>query len=147
MLIPSYPDAAEIKISYAEYQKTIIYRPTCDPVLAKTQSKDDCFFKEPKKTYLATHSGLPYPTQCVAYAKTLTGVYGTWGNGGRYLSDNSDPVVGAVLIFTYTHVAVITAFDGYHITYTDRNFDRRGTIRLEVHTTINDPTIWKIHNF
>ncbi len=89
----------------------------------------------------------PYPDQCVCYAKQLTGHYGVWGNGGWSLSANSGPVVGAVIIFRNMHVGVITAFDGYRITYTDRNGlgDRR--IRLEVVTTINNPLIWKYHKF
>lgn len=85
--------------------------------------------------------------QCVTYAKQLTGVYGTWGNGGRYLSGNSGPEEGAVIIFNYTHVGVILWSDGYNIAYTDRNIDYNGLIRPLVYTTVNDPTIVRYHKF
>lgn len=88
-----------------------------------------------------------YQRQCVQYAKQLTGVYGTWGNGGRYLSGNSGPVVGAVIIFNYVHVGIITSRDNGGSYYTDRNFDLRGGIRHNVWIADNDPTIWKYHNF
>lgn len=141
LAIPNNLAAAEVRDTYEEYQQTVIYRPACDPIKG-IATEEDCFYKAPKKSSVAT-----YQTQCVWYAKTLTGVYGTWGNGGRYLSSNSGPVVGAVIIFNYVHVGVITYFDGYNIGYTDRNFDRRGTIRGLVWTTITDSSIWKYHVF
>lgn len=93
-----------------------------------------------------------YPTQCVCYAKQITGVYGSWGDGGRNLSANSGPVVGAVIIFRNVHVGVITIgidspeFKGL-IGYTDRNGMNDRKIRELVWTTINDPMIWKYHKF
>ena len=88
-----------------------------------------------------------YLTQCVCWAKTLTGHYGTWGNGGRYLSDNSGPAVGAVIVFRNTHVGVITAVDGLEITFTDRNYDLRVGVRVGVRIGAADPSIWKFHKF
>jgi hypothetical protein len=85
--------------------------------------------------------------QCVYFAKQLTGVYGTWGDGGRYLTNNTVPVVGAVIIFRYTHVGVITAVEGNLITFTDRNFDLRGGIRTNVQILATDSSIWKYHKF
>lgn len=134
--------AAEISTSYEEYQETIIYKPACDPV--KGINTEGCFYQAPKKTNLAKD---PYWNQCVYYAKTITGVYGTWGNGGRYLSDNSGAVVGAVVIFDNTHVGVIIKSDGYNFAYTDRNGLGDRQIREEVWTNIDDPTIWKYHKF
>jgi hypothetical protein len=89
----------------------------------------------------------PYWNQCVCYAKTLVGNYGTWGNGGRNLSGNSGPMVGVVIIFNYNHVGVITHFDGYNIGYTDRNGRGDRRIRELVWTTVDDPTILKYHKF
>jgi hypothetical protein len=54
---------------------------------------------------------------CVRFAKALTGVYGTWGDGGRRLSLNSNGQVGDVVIFRYiVHVGVISARTGDTIT-------------------------------
>lgn len=45
---------------------------------------------------------------CVRFAKALTGHGGTWGDGGRKLSRNSDGQAGDVAIFkAYVHVAVV----------------------------------------
>lgn len=70
-----------------------------------------------------------YGGSCVQFAKNYLHVYGVWGNGGHYLSLNSGPVVGAVVIFQGTHVAVITAIDGDSITIIESNYDLHGHIR------------------
>ncbi len=126
------------------YAQTAIYKPTDEVIkklaqdYAKAQSRSTATSYDPNcKIYF---------TQCVCWAKTLTGHYGTWGIGGNKLSLNSGPVVGAVIIFTYNHVGIVTATDGYNITYTDRNFIP-GTVRQAVETTINDPTIKGYHLF
>lgn len=105
----------------------------------------------PKKT--VTKASTPktnenyWEKQCVAYAKKLTGHYGTWGNGGRSLSANSNGEVGDVIIFDYNHVGVIIRRIGEVITYTDRNSDYKGKVRLEVQILASDPSIWKFHRF
>lgn len=140
--VPTKLAADEIRVSYEDYQKNIVYKPNCDPV--KGVNTEGCFYQAPKKSNLAKD---PYWNQCVYYAKTITGMYGTWGNGGWKLSNNSDAVVGAVVIFNNTHVGVIIKSDGHNFAYTDRNGLGDRQIREEVWTTINDPTIWKYHKF
>jgi hypothetical protein len=70
--------------------------------------------------------------QCVTYAKNYLGVYGTWGNGGRKLSLNSDGDVGDVVIFKTIHVAVVIANDNGVRTIAEANYDYRGSVRTRI---------------
>jgi hypothetical protein len=133
--------AAEIRNTYEDYQKTIKYKPDCDP--NKGINTEGCFYQAPKPTIKKAYP-CDYPRQCVCYVKQIVGVYGTWGDGGWMLSDNSDPMVGVAIIFNYTHIGWITQFDGYNIGYTHQ-IEGKGI--LYTWTTINDPTIWKYHKF
>lgn len=116
----------------------------------KYEAKQKLAIKQSEIAYKKANNGgdcvVGY-SQCVCYAKTLTGHYGVWGNGGRNLSHNTAPVVGAVIIFDYVHVGVITAVEGDIITYTDRNMDYRGNVRHNVKIKASDPSIWKYHSF
>lgn len=101
-----------------------------------------------------------YERQCVTWAKTITGNWSTWGDGGRLLSPNSDGQKGDVIIFKgrwvknsvgklvwQGHVGVITAKIGDIRLYTDRNSDNNGLIRYNVEIAIDDSRIWKFHKF
>lgn len=87
-----------------------------------------------------------YGGQCVSFAKAFIGVGGTWGDGGRDLELNSGPVIGAVVIFTYTHVAVIVADNGLAITIKESNMDLNGTVSTRT-ILKSDPTILGYHKF
>lgn len=67
---PVFTDAAEIKQTYEDYRQTIIYRPACDPIKG-VATEEDCFYKAPKRTYLATNT---QKCSCVTY---LNAYYGT----------------------------------------------------------------------
>lgn len=84
-------------------------------------------------------------TNCVAYIKTYLGIGGTWGNGGRLLSLNSSPVVNAVVIFRYTHVAVVQEVLNDQILIREANYVH-GQVSLRW-LSITDPTIKGYHLF
>lgn len=69
--------AAEVKFSYEDYQKTIIYKPYCDPV--KGSNTEGCFYQEPKKKNLATYQTV-HPCNCVLWAQA-NGLPKPWGFG------------------------------------------------------------------
>lgn len=79
---------------------------------------------------------------CVAFAKAYLGLNGTWGNGGAYLPLTQIPAVGSVVVFSYTHVAVITQYSAItgQLTIIEANYHLDGTVD---HRTllVTDPTI------
>lgn len=132
--------SSETKIEYQTYQGQIAFNSPGIPAtdaweafeLVQSRSTNQ---KRPAKGY-----------NCVAWAKQVTGVYGTWGNGGHYLSLNSDGEIGDVLIFKGTHVAVVIARTGSLITLTEANYDYRGSIRTRT-IQVSDPSIRGFHHF
>lgn len=75
----------------------------------------------PKKIVPKTNPAARYASGygrwgCVRFAKAVLGIYGTWGDGGRKLSLNSDGQINDVVIFQIIHVGVITARLGDMIT-------------------------------
>lgn len=71
---------------------------------------------------------------------------GVWGNGGHYLSLNSDGQIGDVVIFKGTHVAVIIDRVGEILTITEANYDYRGHIRTRT-LSLLDSSIKGFHKF
>ena len=86
------------------------------------------------------------PLQCVEYAKRIIGVFGTWGDGGRYLSLNSTGEINDVVIFYRMHVAVVIGRVGEILTITEANYDYRGSIRTRT-INVNDSSIKGFHKF
>lgn len=84
---------------------------------------------------------------CVRFAKAVTGVYGTWGDGGRKLSLNSDGQIGDVVIFTYTHVAVVADRQGDTITIREWITTKFSAYERTITMSIKDPTIKGFHKF
>lgn len=87
-----------------------------------------------------------YGGWCVAWAKKQVGVYGTWGDGGRKLPLNSGPVVGAVVIFNYIHVAVILIETETHIFITESNYAGKNIVSTRW-IAKNDTSIRGYHDF
>lgn len=146
-----YEEKSEGKISYETLQsKNTLHNTTYleTPVIVVPKS---IVKPASQKTNLGANYDpdcLIYFYQCVCYAKTLTGHYGTWGNGGRKLSANSGAVKGAVIIFHNNHVGVVLEdSNGSTVVFTDRNNDLASGIRPRVEIPINDPLIWKYHKF
>jgi hypothetical protein len=84
--------------------------------------------------------------QCVAWAKKLTGVYGTWGDGGRRLTLNGTGQIGEVVIFKSIHVAVVIGRVGQNLVISEANFDLHGSIRTR-QISIYDRSIRGYHSF
>jgi len=88
-------------------------------VLAKTQAKTDCFYQAPKVVVKKTNT-VSYSKygrwDCVRFVKDLLGIKGTWGDGARKLSRNSDGQVGDVAIFKgYVHAGLVVGHLGEQI--------------------------------
>lgn len=85
---------------------------------------------------------------CVRFAKAVTGVYGTWGNGGRYLSRNSDGQVGDVAIYRdIVHVDVIVARQGDTITLRGWVTTRTGAYERTTTANVNSSQFLGFHKF
>ena len=115
--------------------------------------------KQRVKVYLAEHSKPIYVTkpkpyangqyigQCTEFVKTYLGVSGSIGDGGRKLSINSGPVKNAVVVFKYTHVAVITGNNNGTLTLAESNLKGDGKVTLGRQIAANDPSIAYFHHF
>lgn len=96
----------------------------------------------PKKV-AATRKKVCQP-QCVTYAKAVTGIHGTWGDGGRRLSLNSDGDIGDVVIFKSIHVGVVVDKVNGQKIVAESNFDFACNIRTRV---LNDWEVRGYHKF
>lgn len=142
LLVPSINVSAqeEVKIAYQPFAGEIINKPNGIPdpeAWAAFQVAQS--LKIPKKANNAGYN-------CVQWAKKVTGVFGTWGDGGHYLSLNSNGEVGDVIVFKGTHVAVITARIGSTLTITEANYDYHGSIRTR-NLNVASATIRGFHRF
>lgn len=122
-----------------------------DQVAYQAISSENTLYRIPVEiptppVHASANQATGYGGNCVAYAKKVTGIGGTWGNGGRLLSLNSDGQVGDVVIFTYIHVAVVIDRVGETLTITESNYDLRGHIRTRT-MSVYDPTIRGFHRF
>lgn len=93
---------------------------------------------------LGEHKASDWGGWCVDYAKKRTGKYGTWGNGGRLLSLTQTPQVGAVVVFNYTHVAVIDILDGPRMKISESNYEKKMRISSRW-ISVTDPSIRGFH--
>lgn len=107
----------------------------------------DDFAPIPKASPIASpdakiaHYAASFGGSCVTYAKrVLNRSNEVWGNGGRRLFLTQTPFLGAVVVFTYTHVAVITGIVGDMLYITESNYSARNTISNRS-IPIDDPTI------
>ncbi len=82
-----------------------------------------------------------YGGWCVTFAKNYTGYYGTWGNGGRSLPLTHTPQIGAVVVFNYTHVAVIKDIVGGRLVLIESNYYKSMHISIGRTIAINDTSI------
>lgn len=147
LLVP-YHGQAQVKIHFDDpnWSEEVITRPTDDVIEAAIK-----FYvaSQPiiKKANYGTNSKNQnqYGSNCVAYVKSYLGVGGTFGNGGSHLSLNSPPAVGAVVVFKYAHVAVLTAIVGSDLIITEANYVH-GVIGTRT-LSVNDPTIKGFHVF
>lgn len=81
-----------------------------------------------------------YGGTCVAFAKKVTGIGGTWGYGGRNLKLSDTPQIGAVLV-EQGHVSVIIGIDGNDLILIESNFDRNERITVGRRIEIGNPLI------
>lgn len=134
LLFPMWAGGADARVRHEDYTSgiTVAYRDAEAEAGAQAQAK----------------VGAPqgYGGDCVTFAKRHTGVWGTWGNGGRKLSLNSGPRVGAVVVFSYTHVAVVVADNGLALTVVESNYIARDTVGYRT-LLKSDPTIRGYHSF
>lgn len=129
----------ETQIKYTDTLAEALYRPS-DEVIEKLSSAFTIAQLRPTfKNYAKNLS-------CVSFAKSYLGIFGTWGNGGRYLSLNSTGQVNDVLIFTYVHVAVVIGRVGEILTITEANYDNHGSIRTRQISAF-DSSIKGFHSF
>ncbi len=119
----------------------VISKPYCDPIKATGQDPADCFYRQPAPKITPKAYGF----NCVQFAKAYLGRSGTWGNGGRLLSLNSSPVPNAVVIFKYTHVAIVQEVTASQILIIESNY-KRGQTSLRW-LSLTDPTIRGYHLF
>lgn len=78
--------------------------------------------------------------QCVTFAKKYLGQKGTWGNGGRRLPLTKTPQVGDVVVFNYTHVAVIDEIQGGNLALIEQNYELKKRVSTRT-ISINDKSI------
>lgn len=93
---------------------------------------------------VAKHTPSDWGGWCVDYAKKRTGKYGTWGNGGRKLPLTKTPQVGAVVVFNYTHVAVIDVLDGPRMKISESNYEKSMRVSSRW-INVNDPSVRGFH--
>lgn len=139
LLLPINVKAQEkIEITYTDTLSQALYRPT-DETVEKLSTEFARQLKTSPKSYA---KGL----SCVAFAKQYLGIYGTWGNGSRNLSLNSNGQINDVVVFTYIHTAVVIGRVGEILTIIEGNYDNRGHIRTRT-LSVFDPSIRGFHHF
>ena len=79
------------------------------------------------ESYRGFYSG-SFGGSCVDFAKRYTGQGGSWGFGGRNLSTTETSSIGAVVIFKYVHVAVVTEETETQIKIIESNFSQKNII-------------------
>lgn len=142
MLLPINAKANQNEITHRENYDILgaiakgqtLYRPNEDIVEKLTQE-----YESAQKAQAESHAqGLAY--NCVAFAKSYTGYApSAWGNGGRSLPLTSIPAEGSIVVFTYIHVAVITAIAGNYFDVIEANYDHGRITRRTL--SFSDPTI------
>lgn len=129
----------ETQIKYTDTLSEALHRPS-DEVIEKLSS---AFAIAQSRIALKNYAK---NLSCVAFAKSYLGIFGTWGNGGRYLSLNSTGQINDVLIFKYIHVAVVIGRVGEILTIREANWDNHGSIRTREISAF-DSSILGFHKF
>ncbi|HEX5429847.1 MAG TPA: CHAP domain-containing protein [Patescibacteria group bacterium] len=86
-----------------------------------------------------------YAGNCVEFAKHYLGLTGRWGYGGDLLPRTYTPEINSVVIFSYGHVAVITAISNGKLILIESNYSH-GRITAGRQVAIGDPTILGYYN-
>lgn len=120
---PNFIDAAEVKVSYEDYQKTIIQKPICDPVIGKHQAEEDCFYQVPKKPNLGSYTAI-YRCNCVLWAQANGLPISGYGAAKNYPVNSLVPSAsGFVVTYEgyYGHMAKYV-LDGEWLILTEANY-------------------------
>lgn len=130
----------QTKIHFDNPQESVFYVPSPDVVEQAQAAYLASLPKSPPARQISRPSG-DYGGSCVTYAKKITGrTNEVWGNGGRALKLTQTPFLGAVVVFTYIHVAIVTGIVGDMLYITESNYSARNTISSRS-LSVTDSTI------
>lgn len=120
------------KTVYFDDKENTLIKPACDPILASTQAADDCFYREPKRTYKKTglgfYRGLPVQCFCAEWLKRTYGYQyiGTIVYAKNWPTNSSVPSVGSVVVFTDSgagHVGKVLEIVGTKMRLHETNYE------------------------
>lgn len=120
------------KTAYLDATPQVLHKPTCDPILASDQSKDDCFYREPKRTYQKAsygyYLGKPVECFCAEWLKRANGWQATIGTivyAKNWPTNTNNPAIGYVVVFMGSgagHVGEILEIVGTKIRLHETNY-------------------------